>query len=436
MDGATRILFEQLGISLVLGLLVGLQRQHADSIIAGLRTFPLITIAGTLCAVLDQQHGASGWVVAAGFLAVVALVSIANLYQLQRENPDPGMTTEIAALVMFAVGAYLVRGDRVVAIALGAAVAVLLQFKGELHGLVQRLGDHDLRAIMTFVLITCIILPVLPNKTYGPFQVLNPYEIWLMVVLMVGISLGGYLIYKFFGQNAGILLGGVLGGAISSTATTLSYSKRTSYHARGSLASALVIMIASTVVYARVMLEIAVVARSYFLQLALPIVVMMVTSMIAATAVWLRVWRDQSEMPQQTNPTELKSALIFGLLYAGVLFALAAAKEYFGGRGVYAIAVISGLTDMDAITLSTARLVQTGTDRGGLHPDDGWRLILIASMSNLVFKAGMVAVAGNRRLLWQVALLFAIPLLTGACLLWLWPQVESMGILEKLRSRQ
>ena len=145
------------------------------------------------------------------------------------------MTTEVAILVMYVVGAYLVVGERMVAVAVGATVAVLLQFKPELHGIAARLGDQDLRAIMTFALITCIILPVLPNTTYevvSPLDVLNPFEIWMMVVLMVGISLTGYLVYKFFGRNAGILLGGVLGGAVSSTATTLSYAKRTRWTAQ------------------------------------------------------------------------------------------------------------------------------------------------------------------------------------------------------------
>ena len=147
-----------------------------------------------------------------------------------------GTTTDVAMLLMFAVGVFIVVGSIPVAIAVGGGVAVLLQFKPELHRIAQRLGDEDLRAIMQFVLITCIILPVLPNHNYGPgrfihpgkpiaaLDVLNPWQIWLMVVLVVGLSLTGYIVYKFFGRNAGILLGGILGGAISSTATTVSYA--------------------------------------------------------------------------------------------------------------------------------------------------------------------------------------------------------------------
>ena len=154
-----------------------------------------------------------------------------------------------------------------VAIAVGGGVAVLLQFKPELHGIAQKLGDDDLRAIMQFVLITCIILPVLPNQNYGPDSLLpasptptpdrstcsTRCEIWLMVVLIVGLSLGGYIIYKFFGRNAGILLGGILGGAISSTATTVSYARGTRDDPLGARTASIVIMIASTVMYVRML---------------------------------------------------------------------------------------------------------------------------------------------------------------------------------------
>ena len=267
---SVRLLFEQLGISFLLGILVGIQRERSESVIAGMRTIPMITMLGTLSAAVDRSVDAGGLVVAAGFLGVVAVVVVANIYRLRGETIDFGTTSEAAILLMYFVGAYLVAGERVVAIAVGAAVAVLLQFKPELHAIAAKLGDQDLRAIMTFVLITCVILPVLPNTTYdvvAPLNVLNPFEIWTMVVLIVGISLSGYLIYKFFGRDAGILLGGILGGAISSTATTLSYAKRSRTTPDGIQVAALVIVVASTVVFLRVMLEIAVVSPQHFEQL-------------------------------------------------------------------------------------------------------------------------------------------------------------------------
>ena len=424
MSEPVTTLFENLGISLSLGVLVGLQRQRSEPVIAGLRTFPLITLLGTMAGALDQSRGAPGWIMAAGFLAIVTVVSVTNIHRLRQDAADFGMTTEVAILLMYAVGAYLVVGERVVAVAVGATVAVLLQFKPELHGIAARLGDQDLRAIMTFALITCVVLPVLPNTTYdlvSPLDVVNPFEIWMMVVLMVGISLIGYLIYKFFGRNAGILLGGVLGGAISSTATTLSYAKRTRIDPSASHMAALVIVIASTVVFARVLIEILVVAPQNFALLAPPVVVMMGTGILTAGFMWWRVHDEPAATPDQKNPTELRSALVFAAVYAGVLMALSAAKHYLGGQGLYGIAVLSGLTDMDAITMSTARMVRAGSQAGGIPASEGWRLIVVASMANLVFKWGMAAAAGGIVLRRQLAWLFAVSLVVGSLLLLLWP---------------
>ncbi|MCU0962767.1 MAG: MgtC/SapB family protein [Pirellulaceae bacterium] len=424
MTDPVRILFEQLGISFALGALVGLQRERSDAVIAGLRTFPLITVLGTIAAALDQAAGAHGWVLAGGLLSIVLVMAVTNLHRLRQSAADYGMTTEVAILVMYVVGAYLVCGTRVIAVAVGAMVAVLLQFKPELHGMAARLGDQDLRAIMTFVLITLVVLPVLPNTTYdvtAPLNVVNPFEIWLMVVLMVGISLGGYLAYKFFGRNAGILLGGFFGGAVSSTATTLSYARRSRDDPASAHLAGLVIMIASTVVFLRVLIEIAIVSPQHFLDLAPPVVVVMGGGVVAGLVAWLLVRRDRSQPPEPKNPTELRSALVFAGLYAGVLMALSAARTYLGGQGLYAIAVLSGMTDMDAITMSTTRLVRAGASEGGLEASIGWRLIVVAAMSNLVFKWLLALAAGDGRLRRQLAWLFAVPLLVGVLVLCCWP---------------
>ena len=258
------VLFRQLGISALLGMLVGLQRERTTSGMAGLRTFPLITLLGTVSALLAQDFG--GWVVAAGFLALAAVVFVPSLLKLRQPEPDPGTTTDVAILLMYAVGAFLVVGPLAVGIAVGGAVAVLLQFKPELHRLAAKLGDEDLKAIMQFVLITCVILPVLPNRAYTVLNVphvFNPRETWWMVVLIVGMSLGGYIVYKFLGRDAGILLGGILGGAISSTATTVSYSRQAGRQPADDRTAAIVIMIASTVALIRVFVEVAVVAPEF-----------------------------------------------------------------------------------------------------------------------------------------------------------------------------
>lgn len=411
--------FRVLGVSLALGLLVGLQRQYADSALAGLRTFPLVTLLGSLAALVIEV--ASGWAIAAGLVALAIVIGVANEVRSRYGHNDGGITTEVALLVMFLVGAYVVVGDLVVGSAVGIAVAVLLQFKVELHGIVHRLGDADVRAVMTFALISGIVLPVLPDATFGPYDALNPYEIWLMVVLIVGITLAGYACYKLFGKRAGLLLGGVLGGAISSTATVASYSRRTREQPDMARASLIVISIASAVVFARVLIEIAAVSRTLLPVAWPPLLILGGATLAPALFVYLRVAKDSQRIPEQKNPTELKAALVFAGIYAAVTFALAAAKEWLGPQGLYVVAVLSGLTDMDAITLSTARLVEHAGSESSLAPRDAWRLIAVAAMANLVFKGAMAGVVGGRQFAKVVAGAFAVPMVVGILLVSGWP---------------
>ena len=416
----TSELFGQLGISLLLGLLVGLQRERAAPGMFGLRTFPLITVFGTVCAILSQSLG--GWIVVGGLLALVTVLAIAMLLQSKLQEARSGTTTDVAVLLMYLVGVLLVLGPMPVAIVVGGGVAVLLQYKPELHGLAARLGDADLRAIMQFVLITCIILPVLPNQAYGPLGVLNPRETWLIVVFIVGLSLTGYIIYKLFGRNAGILLGGLLGGAISSTATTVSYARQARDRQFGVSTAAIVIMIATTVSFVRVLIALAVMGQGggELLGAALgPLLILMGLTLVPSLALWLRVWREPLQMPAQKNPTNLKSAIVFGLMYSAVLLALAAAKEHkavVGQHGLMAVAALSGLTDMDAITLSTARMSLAHE----IAAHVGWQLIVVGAMANLVSKAILGGLLGGWRLLGGLTALFLIPFLGGVALLLWW----------------
>ena len=405
-------LFQSLAISLLLGGLVGLQRQHVDSPLGGVRTFPLVTIFGSLCAILAGPFG--GWMVAAGLLATVAVIVLGS--RQVRPPSDHGITSEAAMLVMFAVGALCVSGPMIIAVAVGAGVAVLLQFKPQLHGLVTKLGDSDIKAVMQFVLITFIVLPVLPNKTYDPFEVLNPHEIWLMVVLVVGIGLGGYISYKFLGHRAGVILSGLLGGVISSTATTASYARRTVEQPTLVPAAATVICLATGVSFVRILLEVAVVSRTLLPVVAPVLIGLTIVSMLFALLYGRRGSKSSEKMPEQENPSELKSAVLFGGLYGLVLISVAAAKEYLPESGLFAIAVLSGLADLDAITLSSARMVEVER----LSTDSAWRSILIAALSNLVFKSGLVLTLADRKLFRDIVWLLGVSSLFGAAMLWWW----------------
>jgi len=416
--------FQTLAISLGLGLLVGLQRERVDAPLAGIRTFSLITILGTLSGLLAQTY--TGWVIVGGLIAVSLTIIIGNFIERRNESKPSGITTEIAILVMYLLGAYLVTGHTEVAVVVGGGVALLLHAKGIMHTFVDRLGDVDMRAIMQFVLITLVILPVLPDVGYGPFGVLNPHNIWRMVALVVGISLAGYVALKFFGESTGAVLGGLLGGMVSSTATTVSFARRATGAGGtdGHIAAAtLVISLAGTVVYGRVLAEIAAAAPQQFSVISPPIFVMLGVAVVVSFVIWFTHRKIKAEMPEQSNPAELKAALIFGGMYALVLLAVAAGEHYFSHSGLYVVAGISGLTDMDAITLSTSGLAAGGS----IEPSTAWRAILIATIANLVFKTGIVAMLGGRALLMRIAIVFGIHAAAAVVLLIFWPATRGVA---------
>jgi uncharacterized membrane protein (DUF4010 family) len=402
-------------VALGLGLLVGFQREWADSQVAGIRTFPLITILGSLTGLIGRETG--GWPVAVGLAAVASVVILGNVAKFKRGEFDPGITTEIAALVMYGVGAALVLGYVAPAIAIGGVVAVLLHWKASLHRFVDRIGEGDLRAFVRFVLIALVILPLLPNRAYDVYGVVNPFEIWLMVVLIVGISLAAWIVYRLMGARVGTVLAGVLGGFISSTATTVSSARRGRDDPGAAPAAALVIMLASTVAFVRVLVEIAAVAGELFGSIAPPLAAMMIYMLVVSLGTLARVRNELRPPAESEAPSNLGAAILFGALYAAVLFAAAVAKEHFGEEGLYIVAGLSGLTDMDAITLSSAKLVEAGHIDAGT----GWRVILLGALANLAFKGGAVAVLGSGRLKRHVLFLFGLTLAGGVVILALWP---------------
>jgi uncharacterized membrane protein (DUF4010 family) len=408
-------LLADLGIALMLGLLVGVERERAATGVAGIRTFALITMLGVVSGALAERFG--GWILASGILAVLAMLVTSNLVLVRLGRGEPGITTEVAALLMFAVGAVLASGLRLVAIVSAGVVALILHWKQPLHALVGRLGEGDVNAIMRLVLIALVILPILPNRSYGPFGVVNPFQVWLMVVLIVGISLASYVASRLFGARAGTLLSGVLGGLISSTAATVGYARQSRASPKDSSAAAAMILIASTVVFVRVLFEIGVVVPSSLLTLGPPIAAMFVLMVLIAGASYLKATRADIKAERGEPRSDLRAAILFGLLYTAVIVAVAAARERFGTRGLYVVAALSGLTDVDAITLSTAQLVRA--DR--LDTSTGWRAILIGAMANLLFKGLAVAVLAHPRLAARIAVSFVVAMAGGAAVLLFWP---------------
>jgi uncharacterized membrane protein (DUF4010 family) len=409
-------IFKPLAIALGLGLLVGLQREWDRHPLAGIRTFTLITLLGAASALLARDFG--GWIVAASLLGLAALLISGNWLRETGDSKAPaGQTTETAALVMFSVGAMLMAGYTLPAVVLGGATAVLLHLKDRLERVVGRLSASDIRAVFQFVLIALVILPLLPNETYGPYDVLNPFKIWLMVVLIVGISLSAYVAYRLVGVHAGSILGGILGGLISSTATTVSYARQSKDNPKVVGTAALVIVIASTVVLVRVAIEIAAVARGLLPALIPPFAA--IFALMAGISAWLYLRSQQGEAkaPEHGNPSQLKPAIVFGLLYAVVLLMVAFFRDHFGDSAIYAAALISGLTDVDALTLSVAELF----NRERVAADTAWRAILLATLSNLAFKAGAAGLLGGAALFRVVGAAFGVAIIAGLAIIFLWP---------------
>lgn len=384
--------------SLAIGLLIGLERERTPSAKAGLRTFALVALFGTLAALLSARLG-SPWLLIAGLLAVAGMIIAAYLNN-PRDEADPGTTTVIALLLCYGLGAMIWYGMAKLAIVLAIGTTSLLYFKPELRGLSQKLTRRDLVAVLQFSVLTFIVLPILPDRDYGPYHAFNPHQAWLMVVLISGISLAGYTALHVAGTRYGAPLLGFLGGLASSTATSLLYAKNSRSSQTLANLAASVIVIAGIVVLLRLLVISAVVAYDT-LHALLPV---LAGGFLSGLAVALYNWRKMSKatglnIPETTNPAELHTAFGFGLLYVGVLLLSAWMQDIAGSRGLYAVALVSGLTDVDAITLSSLRLFNLGQ----LSEHQTVTAVALAFISNIAFKFGMVLFIGG----WQLARLVA-----------------------------
>lgn len=404
-------LLKALGLALGLGLLVGLQRERSSDPIAGIRTFGLISTLGALLGWLARDGSLLLPIV--GFAMVGGLLIAANLIQMRKEDVDPGMTTEFAALVMYTVGLLIGFGQRVNPIVIGGAAAILLHLKPRLHSIVRRMGEADFRALMRLVLLALVILPVLPNRAYGPYGVLNPFRIGLMVVLIVGISLIGYLLDRFSSRRTGTLLTGLVAGLISSTAATVSFSRQARRHAEAAKTATVLLGLSSCVVFARILLELSIAAPGYAAKVGRPAAILGLACVAAAATLYWRRRGDFERLQEEASSSNLWTAVSFGVFYGVVLFLAAAARERLGVGGLTGVTVLSGLTDVDAITLSTAELVRTQVLAASL----GGQLIVVAVLSNLAFKALIVGLLGGRRLLTDAIWFFLVVMGAGAVIL-------------------
>jgi len=387
--------------SLAIGLLIGLERERNPSAKAGLRTFALVSLLGTLIAFLADK-GAAPWLLVAGLIAVAGMI-IAAYLNTPTENNDPGTTTVTALLICYALGVLVWFGFSKLAVMLAITTTTLLYFKPELQGMTQRLTRRDLVSILQFSVFSFIILPILPNQNYGPYEAFNPYQAWMMVVLISGLSLAGYVALRWTGQRYGAPLLGFFGGLVSSTATTLVYAKHSKLNEGMLRLSAVVILIASQVVLVRLIVVSGIVSPGILKQLAPVMGLGLLFGLVATFYNWRSMKKTgELPLPETTNPTEIHTALTFGLLFVVVLFFSAWLSDIAGSSGLYIVSIISGLTDVDAITLSSLRLFLLQK----LSSEQAVISISLAFLSNMLFKFGMAVSIGGMALAKHIAVGF------------------------------
>lgn len=401
-------LLERLAVALAAGLLIGLERGWQarglaeGARVAGFRTFALVGLLGGLASLLARDHGLA--VLAGGFLAL-GLVVAAGYWRGTAAGRDVSATTAIAALVTFALGAAAGEGELEVAGAGAVIVALLLGTKPQLHRLVERIERRELLAVLQLLLMSVVLLPVLPDRGLGPWQALNPYRIWWMVVLIAGLSAVGYFAIRLAGPRRGLLLTGLFGGLASSTATTLALARR----AAGSGAApprliAAGILLACAIMFPRMLLVAGLIAPALLPVLAPPLGAAALVA--AAAALWaaglLSVGRKRpvevsAEEVQPQNPFEFGTALKFGLLLAAILLLTEGLRRWIGEQAILLVAAASGLADVDAVTLSLSALVADGATLPALA---GGAILLAAAVNTLV-KGGLgIAISRGRLTAW------------------------------------
>jgi uncharacterized membrane protein (DUF4010 family) len=403
----------RLGLALFIGLLIGTERgwhtraEKSGERAAGIRTFALIGLLGGLSGLLSDIL--SDLVLVAVFIGLAALSVAAYVVGARAKDGARGFTTEVAELVTFALGAYAVLGDMALAAIAAVVTVVLLQAKPELHGLVERIDRLELNSAIRLLVISVIVLPLLPNRGFGPGDVINPLELWWMVVLISAVSFAGYFSVKLIGPRAGPLVSGALGGLASSTAVALGFSRLAAKEPGLGAAMATGISIAGAIMFVRVPVIAAFADPELALALAPPLGAMAAATLAATFLVARGAQPRQAETPAEIrDPSDVATALKFGVFLLVLTLVSYFLRERFGDKGLYAVALAAGLADVDAITLTVAR---TAGDLGSRAT--AVYAILLAVFSNTLVKAAIPAVIAGAALAWRVAAALGAGLVAG-----------------------
>lgn len=388
--------FLNLLLSLILGIIIGIERgtrkeSEAYEII-GIRTFALIGLFGGISAFIGINLNTSFIIIAFFSLSLFLLTLYIMELKIKR---GVGVTTVIAAFITYSLGALVILGERSLAIALTVVVTLLLSLKPRLHYLVKKIDQEELYAILKLLLITVVILPLLPDRGYGPGEFFNPYRTWLFVILVAGISFIGYISAKLFGHEKGVILTSIFGGIASSTALTLNFARigRNKEHSNLLTTG---ILISWFLMFPRIFVIALIINIKLMSYLLLPFVIFSTLLFIFAFVYWLKSKGKallNTDLIIFNNPLQLRPALEFGLLLVLIMFLTYLFKTYFGNFGIYVIAAISGITDVDAITLTVSSLSKTD-----LGLQIAANAIILASVVNTIVKALFVIFISHRAL--------------------------------------
>jgi len=388
--------FYTLGVALALGLLIGMERGWKDreveegGRVAGIRTSALIGLLGGIFGLLTQQLGAL--VLAVAFAAVALVLSTAHVIACRRTG-DLGITGLVAQLLAFSLGAMATLDHVVLATVAAVVTTVLLSVKPFLHRLLKQLERKELHATLKLLLISVVVLPLLPNQGYGPWDALNPYRIWWMVVLISGISYVGYFAMKTIGERKGVMATGLFGGLASSTAVTVNLSRLARQEKIAPNVLAAGVVAACATMFPRVLVVTSVVKTELMLSLLWPMLVMSLACYAAAAVLWRRGSRDDAGDAKLRNPFEIGPALLFAALLAGLMLLSRLLADAFGDTGVYVLAAASGVADVDAITLSLASMSE-----GAVSLRTAALGVLVAAFVNSLVKAGLSLGIGGREI--------------------------------------
>jgi uncharacterized membrane protein (DUF4010 family) len=381
-------------VAVCLGVLVGLERERTQdhtTAFAGVRTFALISLLGATASYLEIYLHLP-WLALAAFVMVSALVIASHIIVSLRGKM--GITTEVTAILAFLIGALCLHGSITVAAAVGVACTLLLALKDWLHRLASHIASTDVEAALKFSIVTVIILPLLPNRTFGPppFNIINPFILWLMVVLICGLNFVSYLLVKVMDKEQGLGLTGLLGGLVSSTALTLGFAQRSRNSSAPTHALALGILISWTVMFVRMIVIVWVVNPSLGRHLLLGVGLLALISVVISLVLWRQASSGETgTVVSGENPFELGQAIKFGLLFGIIMVMAKVAEIYLGQRGLYLAGAVGGLADVDAVALSMAQFSLNAV----ASPEAATRAIIIGALANTLTKTGLVLWIGS-----------------------------------------